>query len=306
MAIAWVTIIVNQLAWVAEKLGEGDAARPLGLGRRARRLSGLGSDPRRAIFGAIRRCRLVVGGNPTPRRRLDWHRNWPRRGPNPKPDSLLGNAAKYTVSGEVQLRLKVGESSRLRFNVEDSGSGIDAALQQHMIELFVLGARPDRPGGAGGVGLSLGIARDLVVAMAGSLQPDSATDRGSCFWFEIALPAVAPPPDTAAPVTGADSTSAAAPSIAASGAAASAAPLGKLLLIEGSEVHQIITQAVLEHGGWQVVVAGTGYRVPGVPAWPVCSASPTAISCSPTWACPTPTGLRWRVPSGRWRGGRAG
>ena len=57
-----------------------------------RRISPFLASTRRAgaIFGAIRRCRLVVGANPTPRRRLGWHRNSPRRGPEPKPDSLLG------------------------------------------------------------------------------------------------------------------------------------------------------------------------------------------------------------------------
>ena len=56
-----------------------------------RRISPFLDSTRRAgaIFGAIRRCRLVVGENPRPRRRLGWHRNSPRRGPEPKPDSLL-------------------------------------------------------------------------------------------------------------------------------------------------------------------------------------------------------------------------
>ena len=56
-----------------------------------RRLSPFPASTRRAgaIFGAIRRCRLVVGGSPTPRRRLGWHRNSPRRRPDPKPDRLL-------------------------------------------------------------------------------------------------------------------------------------------------------------------------------------------------------------------------
>ena len=45
------------------------------------------------ICGAIRRCRLVVWPRHTPRRRLDWHRNSSRRGPDPKPDRLLERAA---------------------------------------------------------------------------------------------------------------------------------------------------------------------------------------------------------------------
>ena len=41
------------------------------------------------VCGAIRRWRLVVWLGHTPRRRLDWHRNSPRREPDPKPESLL-------------------------------------------------------------------------------------------------------------------------------------------------------------------------------------------------------------------------
>ena len=59
-----------------------------------RRISPFPASTRRAgaIFGAIRRCRLVVGANPTPHRRLGWHRNSPRRRPDPKPDRLLDTA----------------------------------------------------------------------------------------------------------------------------------------------------------------------------------------------------------------------
>ena len=59
-----------------------------------RRLHPIAGSTRRAgaIFGARRRCQLVVWLGHTPRRRLAWHRNSPRRGPDPKPDSLLGGA----------------------------------------------------------------------------------------------------------------------------------------------------------------------------------------------------------------------
>ena len=64
-----------------------------------RRLHPIAGSTRRAgaIFGARRRCQLVVWLGHTPRRRLAWHRNSPRRGPDPKPDSLLG--ADSTPSG---------------------------------------------------------------------------------------------------------------------------------------------------------------------------------------------------------------
>ena len=56
-----------------------------------RRISPFSGSTRRAgeIFGAWRRCRLVVWLGHTPRRRLARHRNSPRREPDPKPDRLL-------------------------------------------------------------------------------------------------------------------------------------------------------------------------------------------------------------------------
>src|SRR5205814_3485664 len=42
-----------------------------------------------AIRAATGRGRLVVWPRHTPRRRLGWRRDSPRRGPNPKPDRLL-------------------------------------------------------------------------------------------------------------------------------------------------------------------------------------------------------------------------
>lgn len=47
-----------------------------------------------AICGATRRCRLVVGSHPTPRRRLDWPRNSPRRGPGFRSPTLLALAVR--------------------------------------------------------------------------------------------------------------------------------------------------------------------------------------------------------------------
>ena len=54
------------------------------------------------------RCQLVVWHSHTPRRRLDWHRNSPRRGPDPKPDSLLGLRLSDVVSPWARPELVLG------------------------------------------------------------------------------------------------------------------------------------------------------------------------------------------------------
>ena len=48
---------------------------------------------------------LVVGASPTPHRRLGWHRNSPRRRPDPKPDRLLGA---WAAEGVEVKRMKTG------------------------------------------------------------------------------------------------------------------------------------------------------------------------------------------------------
>ena len=71
------------------------------------------------------------GGNPTPRRRLDWHRNSPRRRPDPKPDRLLERqnpAASDTGPGYCSSGITcgdpVGPGPR-----RAAGSGVGLALE---------------------------------------------------------------------------------------------------------------------------------------------------------------------------------
>ncbi|WP_245824439.1 ATP-binding protein [Sphingomonas azotifigens] len=101
--------------------------------------------------------------------------------------NLLGNAVKFTASGEVRLEVSVagwGEGQvRLRLDVIDSGSGIPADQIDRIFLPF------EQAGGArqrgGGTGLGLGIARQLVSAMGGALTVESVEGEGSRFRAEI-------------------------------------------------------------------------------------------------------------------------
>ncbi|WP_428265946.1 response regulator [Haliangium sp.] len=97
--------------------------------------------------------------------------------------NLLGNAIKFTEHGRVQVALAPAGSNRWRFEVSDTGIGIDAAAQARLFESFY---QVDRLHG-GGTGLGLAICKQLVAQMDGDIGVTSAVGEGSTFWFEVPM-----------------------------------------------------------------------------------------------------------------------
>jgi two-component system sensor histidine kinase/response regulator len=103
--------------------------------------------------------------------------------------NLLGNALKFTKTGEVLLkvRLKPGQipspqSVALLFEVQDTGIGISAEAQARLFRAFSQadGSTTRR---YGGTGLGLAISRELVSRMRGEIGVKSEPSKGSNFWF---------------------------------------------------------------------------------------------------------------------------
>jgi predicted ATPase/signal transduction histidine kinase/DNA-binding NarL/FixJ family response regulator/tRNA A-37 threonylcarbamoyl transferase component Bud32 len=101
--------------------------------------------------------------------------------------NLLGNAVKFTDSGEVTLRVTLikeqAAKSLLRFAVSDTGVGMSQEeLQQIFLPFEQVGDATQR---AKGTGLGLAISKQLVELMGGKIQVESQLGQGSTFWFEI-------------------------------------------------------------------------------------------------------------------------
>jgi len=103
--------------------------------------------------------------------------------------NLVGNGVKHTpAGGEVEVRVS-REGTRVRFEVRDTGEGIAPEQQARIFEKFY--RAPGAP--AGGAGLGLSIARDIVQAHGGELGVVSAPGQGSTFWFTLPQRAAAEP-----------------------------------------------------------------------------------------------------------------
>jgi signal transduction histidine kinase/DNA-binding NarL/FixJ family response regulator len=104
--------------------------------------------------------------------------------------NLLGNATKFTTRGQVTLRIRSlpdGDSgARLRFEIEDTGIGIDPARFEDIFKPFGPGGEEQRR--FGGTGLGLAISRQFVRLMRGDIRVESVLGQGSVFSFEIRVP----------------------------------------------------------------------------------------------------------------------
>lgn len=104
--------------------------------------------------------------------------------------NLVGNAIKFTEKGFVEFRvLQVNaENNRclLRFEIEDSGIGIDADYIDKVFESFTQ-AGTDTARKFGGTGLGLTISRQLADLMQGKIEVASTVGVGTTFMITIPL-----------------------------------------------------------------------------------------------------------------------
>jgi len=104
--------------------------------------------------------------------------------------NLIGNAVKFTDSGEVYLGVRLeqetSEGILLRFDVRDTGSGIKKEEQRKIFDAFSQ-ADSSMARRHEGTGLGLAISKQLVEMMQGSIGLESQPGNGSLFWFTVRL-----------------------------------------------------------------------------------------------------------------------
>ena len=159
--------------------------------------------------------------------------------------NYVGNAVKFTDRGQVRIRLgPLGDDEGgLRLDVEDTGPGIDPAVQQRLFHPFTQ-ADESTTRRFGGTGLGLSICRELAEAMGGRAGLHSVPGQGSRFWAELPLPAASPEDAAAAP--------------SAEGAAEPLPPGRCVLVVEDNPVNMLVTVALMEQQGLTVLQARDG------------------------------------------------
>jgi signal transduction histidine kinase/CheY-like chemotaxis protein/HPt (histidine-containing phosphotransfer) domain-containing protein len=104
--------------------------------------------------------------------------------------NLIGNAVKFTERGTVTVNVRrLGETAAqhlLRFEVRDTGIGIDAEAQTRLFNSFSQ-ADASTTRLYGGTGLGLAICKRIIDLMGGRIGVLSEPGRGSTFWFEVPL-----------------------------------------------------------------------------------------------------------------------
>jgi two-component system, sensor histidine kinase and response regulator len=154
--------------------------------------------------------------------------------------NLLGNAVKFTATGEIVVRATVAEkladgSVMIEFSVQDTGIGIDSDDQSLLFQPFT---QLDNSMGRrfGGTGLGLAIARQLVELMGGTIGVKSTPGGGSTFWFTARFGRTETLPQTMASTLGGL----------------------KVLVVDDNATNRMYLRELLEHAGSTVAIADSG------------------------------------------------
>jgi len=157
--------------------------------------------------------------------------------------NLVGNAVKFTDSGEVTLRLESLQQdevgNKLRFSITDTGIGIEPEALNHLFDRFHQ-ADSSITRRYGGTGLGLAIARELVALMGGEIRVESQRGRGSRFQFDLTLP-------TGTPLLEKDNDT----------AEISLPPLN-ILVVDDDRINQTVATSLLSRDGHRVVAVDNG------------------------------------------------
>ena len=105
--------------------------------------------------------------------------------------NLIGNAIKFTPSGQVDLTVSKGTAENdVIFSVIDTGKGIDEEQLEHIFSPYHQVPGSNAPGQAG-TGLGLSISKELCTLMGGKLDVKSTLGEGTRFDLCLNISSVA-------------------------------------------------------------------------------------------------------------------
>ncbi len=176
--------------------------------------------------------------------------------------NFLGHAIQFTELGQVRLEgHTVRQDARqcvVRLSVLDTGPGLDPQVLQRLFELDAQ-TDADAAQAPAGPGLGLALSRRLARLMGGEVGVYSTVGRGSRFWIELPLGAVAQPAQPAPPALPPRATRDAEPSAAGEAEQRLRQRRGvRVLLAEDNLVNQEVATALLQAAGVTVDVVDDG------------------------------------------------
>ena len=157
--------------------------------------------------------------------------------------NYANNAIKFTHSGQITISVNNAGFEdgifTLRFDVEDTGIGMEEEQIHHLFKLFHQGDTSITRK-YGGTGLGLAICKQLAELMGGEVGVESEKGAGSRFWFTVKLQSSnrdrrIEKDDEQENLKGA-----------------------KILLVEDNEVNQVVAKALLEKMHARITIAENG------------------------------------------------
>jgi len=168
--------------------------------------------------------------------------------------NLTSNAIKFTAHGQVHVRVTMTDESeatcQVRFEVQDTGIGIDAANRERVFQPFVQ-TDSSTTRLYGGTGLGLAITRELTEQMGGTCGVESEPGKGSTFWFQLPFERAALDGVVAAEVE---------PSAVAPEKQVVEGLGHRILLVEDNPINTMLAKVMLRNLGCTVRTAGNGLQ----------------------------------------------
>jgi signal transduction histidine kinase/CheY-like chemotaxis protein/purine-cytosine permease-like protein len=158
--------------------------------------------------------------------------------------NLLGNAIKFTSTGQVTLRVRHAREMAW-LDIEDTGPGLTAAEIERIFEPFARGGSSGAA--APGAGLGLTIASMLTALMGGELKVTSEPGVGSVFHVKLFLPEVHA------------GSSLPAPALPARPRRGYAGPRRRILVVDNEEADRELLVHLLEPLGFELRQAASGH-----------------------------------------------